>query len=338
MSDPVMGVAIATDFTDEVIIPTYEALVAKAGQLETAVIEFTGNPTEETLATARSTWIEARFPWEQSEAFAFGPASSLGYDGDLDDWPVNEVDVEAILASSDELTVDYVSNLQTTEKGFHTIEYLLFGLDNDKALADFTERELEFLNVLASAFNSTSNELLQSWVAGVEGNPAYREVLVTAGDASNPAYLTARSAVVEIVAGMIGALDEVGNEKIGDPLSTQEVVGFESRFSHTSLNDFKNNMLSVKYAYESSIEGGEGGEGGEGATSLSDMIVSVDPAVDAKFRSKLDTAIAAIEAVPSDIESNLSESAAYAKLSEAQIAVLAALEVVEDDILPIIQS
>ncbi|WP_017328071.1 imelysin family protein [Synechococcus sp. PCC 7336] len=335
MADPELGVAIATDFTDKVIIPTYEALVEEAGKLETAVTTFTRNPTEATLETARSTWIEARFPWEQSESFAFGPASSLGYDGDLDDWPVNETDVRAILASDDELTLEYVENLQTTEKGFHTIEFLLFGLDNDKSLSDFSDRDLEFLAVLAPAFNATATELLQSWVDGVEGNPPYREVLVTAGDDDNPAYLTARAAVVEIVAGIMGALDEVGNEKIGDPLSTQAAIGFESRFSHTSVNDFRNNMLGIKFAYEASIEGGEGGEG---TTSLSDLIASVDPDVDAEFRAKLDAAIEAIEAIPIGIEAKLSQPAAFAQLSRAQIAVLAALEVVEDDILPIVQS
>ncbi|MDJ0690252.1 MAG: imelysin family protein [Xenococcaceae cyanobacterium MO_188.B32] len=145
--------------------------------------------------------------------FAFGPAASLGYDGDLDDWPVNETDLEAIINSNDSLTKEYVEGLQTTQKGFHTIELLLFGENNNKTAADFEPRKLDLLKVLTSTFQQSATDLAKSWTEGVEGNPPYREVLATAGDSDNPAYPTVDAAVEEIVQGILGCLDEVANEK-----------------------------------------------------------------------------------------------------------------------------
>ncbi len=167
-------IVIVRDFADRVVIPTYQLLVKKADELSTTVDVFVSNPNNDTLKAAQDAWIAARFPWEQSEAFAFGPADSLGYDGDLDDWPVNETDLDAVLKRKDELTPEYVK------------------------------------------------DLTKSWVEGVEGKSPYREVLATAGDSSNPAYPTVQAAVEEIVQGMLGCLDEVANEKIGEPLETKE--------------------------------------------------------------------------------------------------------------------
>ena len=87
---------IISDFADPVIIPTYELLVSKAADLSTAVNTFVDNSGAQTLAAARAAWTETRTPWEHSKAFAFVPAESLGYDGDLDDWPVNETDVRSV--------------------------------------------------------------------------------------------------------------------------------------------------------------------------------------------------------------------------------------------------
>ena len=272
---------VINDFADNVVIPTYQQLVLRAETLSKAVDAFVSSPNNETLAVAQLAWKATRTPWEQSEAFAFGPAESLGYDGDLDDWPVNQTDVSAILKSKIALSPKVVENLQTTQKGFHTIEYLLFGLDNDKDVSDFTPRELELVKLLSDAFNQTAKDLTTSWVSGIKGNPPYRQVFVTAGNSQNPAYQTQQAAIEEIVQGIIGCLDEVGNEKIGEPLSTKETLGFESRFSHTSLDDFKNNILSAENAYLGRVA-----FAGTRGSSLSDLVAKANPSLDKRVKER----------------------------------------------------
>ncbi len=327
-----LQITIIKDFADVVIIPTYQQLVAKAAKLSQTTNAFTSNPNETTLKAARDAWIAARAPWEQSEAFAFGPADSLGYDGDLDDWPVNETDVKAVINSNEKITQEFIGNLQTTEKGFHTMELLLFGNNNNKKAKDFSPRELTYLKALATAFDATAKELLQSWQSGVQGKPPYRQVLVTAGDENNPAYPTVAAAIEEIVQGAMGCLDEVGNEKIGEPLATKSAEGLESRFSHTSLNDFKNNVLSVNNAYL-----GEVAMAGTSGKSLSELVAQKDPELDKQVKEEINKAIAAIDAVPAPIETNLTNESALTKLEAAQTAVLALFSTMEEKVLPLVQ-
>lgn len=115
-----LAVAVVNDFADQVIIPTYQLLETEATKLTQAVDTFVANPNKDTLKAAQEAWLATRNPWEQSEAFAFGPAESLGYDGDLDDWPVNETDVTAIINSQDTLTPEYIKGLQTTQNSYRS--------------------------------------------------------------------------------------------------------------------------------------------------------------------------------------------------------------------------
>ena len=327
-----INVAIVRDFAQQVIIPTYKQLVGKAEKLSQSIDIFISNPSEETLKAAQNDWLAARFPWEQSEAFAFGPADSLGYDGDLDDWPVNEIDVQAVIESNDELTPEYIANLQTTQKGFHTIELLLFGVDSKKKATDFSQRELEYLKALTIAFNQTANELVKSWVEGVKGNPPYQEVLATAGDKDNVAYPTVGAAVEEIVQGMIGCLDEVANEKIGEPLETKNTEGLESRFSHSSLNDFNNNLHSVKNAYL-----GEVPDARTKGKSLSLLVAQVNPKLDEQIKGEMQAALDALEAIPAPIEDKITDEEALAKMKTAKKAILTLFSTIEKKLLPLVQ-
>jgi putative iron-regulated protein len=324
--------AVVRSFSDSVVIPTYQQLVEEADKLVSIVATFASQPSEENLQAARESWLTTRNPWEQSEAFAFGPASSLGYDGDLDDWPVNETDVTAVLKSNNSLTKDYVATLQTTQKGFHTIELLLFGTNNDKTADDFTPRELELLQVLTLAFQQSANDLTASWVKGVEGNPPYREVLASAGDPSNPAYPTVDAAVEEILQGIIGCLDEVANEKIGEPLETGDPLGFESRFSHNSLSDFKNNLSSVENAYLGTISDSEAtGE------SLSDLIAAKNPELDVQVKAEMQQAIELLNEIPGPIETNITDTETVTKTTEAKNAIATLFETMQDRVLPVIK-
>ncbi len=325
--------AVVSNFANAVVIPTYRQLVAKADGLVEVIATFANNPSDANLQAAREAWLNTRNPWEQSEAFAFGPASSLGYDGDLDDWPVNQTDLAAVLNSKNPLTEEYIVTLQTTQKGFHTIELLLFGTNHDKAADDFTPRELELLQGLTLAFQQSANDLTTSWSQGIEGNPPYREILATAGEPSNPAYPTVNAALEEIVQGIIGCLDEVANEKIGEPLTTGDVSGFESRFSHNSLNDFKNNLRSVENAYLGRVS-----EANSTKESLSDLIAAADPQLDTKVKNELQSAIETVNQIPDPVETNLTDPEAAAKMTAAQNAIVTIFETMQNQVLPMVIS
>jgi predicted lipoprotein len=73
-----------------------------------------------------------------SEGFLFGPVETGGYDPALDAWPFNLVDAQALLAGSDPITPQLIASLDGAVKGFHAIEYLLFGHDGSKAAPALT--------------------------------------------------------------------------------------------------------------------------------------------------------------------------------------------------------
>ncbi|MCJ2544529.1 imelysin family protein [Thermostichus vulcanus] len=261
---------IILDFVDQVVLPNYEQLVAETQDLSTAVQAFVEAPDEVKLEAARQAWFTARITWEESEAYAFGPAASLGLDADLDEWPLNEVDVLDVLESGDPLTSETVADLESGQKGFHAIAFLLFGVDNDKSLTDFTERDLEYLAAVAPVLANTAEELLQSWTEGVQGFPPFREEFVTAGEGSN-SYLTLQAAAEEIAQGILGLLDELGNIKIGAAFAEQNPFLLESRFAHHSLPEFEANLRSVQYAYS----GGFRERQGRGLSGSPDILVSI---------------------------------------------------------------
>ena len=335
-ADSTASSQLVSAFADQVIVATYEELVARSAGLVESMNAFVSDPSEQTLQAAQEAWAATRFPWEQSEAFAFGPAESLGYDGDLDDWPVNESDVMAVINGGDELTSDYIATLQTTQKGFHAIEFILFGTDNDKTVEDFSERELAYLQAATIAFDQTANNLLQSWVEGVDGNPAYREVLATAGSSDNPAYLTANAGVEEILQGMLGCLDEVANVKIGEPLATKDPLDLESRFSQTTLNDLQNNILSVKSAYLGTVSEMESSSAAA-TQSLSALVSQQDPALDERIKNEIQAAIDALAAIPGPIETNLEDTTAATQMETAKVAILQVFETLETEVLPLVQ-
>jgi hypothetical protein len=111
------------------------------------------------------------------------------------------------------------------------------------------------------------------------------------------------------------------------------VIGFESRFSQTTLTDFRNNLLSAQYGYTGALS-----EGQSGGQSLSALIAENDPELDAKVKQQMEAAIAAIDAVPAPIETQLSNSEAFGALSNAQITILTLMRTMEEEVLPIVQS
>jgi len=127
---------IIEQYVDEVVLPTYEDLVTKNTALNTAIRALTvDGATDAEFEAAAKAWMEAREPWETSEAFLFGPVADLGLDPNMDSWPLDAAQLQQILEngnfSETEWTGEYDEDDEAIAaaqnvRGFHTLEFLLF--------------------------------------------------------------------------------------------------------------------------------------------------------------------------------------------------------------------
>jgi putative iron-regulated protein len=320
-----------TDYADKVVVPTYELLRTRAALLETSVSTLASSRTEANLTAARNAWIATREPWEQSEAHLFGPVSANGYDPAMDSWPVNRTDLDAVLASGNALTQPYVSALPEEQKGFHTLEYLLWGQDSTKPAAALTQREVEYMRALAAELKQVTSDLASSWVVGVNGAQPYRAVFAGAGQAGNTAYPSLSSAAQEILVGMSGICDEVANGKIADPYDSRDPEKVESQFSFNSLLDFADNIRGVLNAYT-----GDAPAAASSGRGLNEYVAAIDPALDVRFRAEVQAALDAIAAIPAPFRTAITTPSAYPAIEAAQNAIRTVQSTIDGDLTKVV--
>ncbi|MEO0311769.1 MAG: hypothetical protein RIQ89_1426 [Bacteroidota bacterium] len=276
-----------SNITNNVIIATYADLDAKVSTLVNQLSTLEATPSIANLEASRQAWRDARKPWEQSEGFLFGPVDQQGYDPNMDSWPVNVVDLDAVLNNGNVLTKAYIDALDGTLKGFHTIEYLLWGTDGNKQFNSFTTREFEYLKACAQSLKGVTADLYNAWIPS-GGN--FSNNLLTAGNGST-LYPSQKSALQEFVNGVITIADEVANGKINDPLSTGDVTLEESRFSANSKADFADNMRSIRNVYIGSLSS-------LGGKSISSIVSETNASLDAQVKQAIEQSITSIEAIP----------------------------------------
>ncbi len=315
--------AVLSNLGTNVLMATYVDLDAKADLLVQAVDAFDADPTQTALDAAREAWRQTRRPWEQSEGFLFGPVETNGIDPAIDSWPVNRADLDAVLAGNAVLTQEYVASLEGTLKGFHTIEYLLFGDANDKTLADFTDRDRDYLAAVVQAMKARTAALAAAW--SVNGGNFVAEV--TDPGRTGSVYVSNHDVLQELTEGMIGIADEVGNGKINDPFVQQDASLVESQFSFNSLADFANNIRSIENVWL----GRYGSTDGDGIGAL---VAERDPDLDAKVRGEITDAIDAIRRMTPDFRTAIAQN--RAAVSEAQQSVRALQETLQAEVLPLI--
>ena len=321
---------ILNDYVDNTIVPTYAAMKDNSKLLLTSTEKFLASGSQSDLDEACANWKGTRKPWESSEAFLFGPASFKNLDPLLDSWPLDQTQLDNVLAGSQELTADYVRNsLGSGLRGFHTIEYLIFRNGSARTASDVSLREKQYLTAVTEVLRDDCTTLWALW-AGVDSGTEEAEILenidVTvgtpyAGEFKNAGkagsrYLSQTSAVEEIIQGMIDIAAEVGSQKIAGPVKSQNVLDVESWFSWNSLTDFSNNVRSIENAYINGYDGSTPG------SSLSAFVKAIDPTIDAEVKTKITAAITAINEIPAPFRNSLSNtektSAAISAMSELE--------------------
>ena len=149
-----------------IALAKFQDSLSTAKALDSAIDNLISNPNESTLNAAKSAWIEARVPYQQTEVYRFGNAIVDDWEGRVNAWPLDEGLIDYVDVSygseSDEnslYTVNVIANTSLTVNGrtvdasvitptllsdtlheaeeveanvatgYHAIEFLLWGQD-----------------------------------------------------------------------------------------------------------------------------------------------------------------------------------------------------------------
>jgi predicted lipoprotein len=298
--------ALLNDVARNIILPTYQALDDQAATLQQAVTALQQSPTEGNLATARAAWQAARLPWELSESHLLGPVKDQDLDPALDSWPVDASELDKVLASDAQFDQAFIAVQQPTLKGFHVIEYVLFG----NQPAGLSARKLTYLAALTADFKATTSQLRQAW------DPESGNFLAQyAQPAAGGAFGSTDVAFAETLQAMAEICEEVANGKIEVPLAAKDGSLEESHFSGNSLADFQANMTGVQNVYLG-IYGSREGLG------LTHLIAAKDPALDFKLRGLINQALADLRAVPGTFGTAIAQNPEALRKAQASINAL----------------
>ncbi|WP_291006964.1 imelysin family protein [Hoeflea sp.] len=162
------------DVTPEAVIAHYAAIaeakyqdsLTTAQALDATIEAFLAAPDEETLEAARTAWLAARVPYQQSEVYRFGNAIVDDWEGRVNAWPLDEglidyvdpsygtesdenvlftanvianpaIEINGAMIDAGKITPELISGtLQeaggieaNVASGYHAIEFLLWGQD-----------------------------------------------------------------------------------------------------------------------------------------------------------------------------------------------------------------
>lgn len=279
---PVSNEAVLVDFANVLAKPNYNDIKTKAGLLATAIDSLFANPNSSNLLVAQQAWRAVRIPWEQAEGYLFGPAEDYNYDPATDTWPVNTAELDSLLASNNPLGLADIEALQYSLKGYHPIEYVLFGVGGSRIPSELTVRHLQYVVSLSQSLYNATASLVTHW-------DSFAIQLATAGIGSTR-YTTRKDAFLAIVGAMQGICDEVANGKMQTPLEQNDSSLVESQYAHNATTDFRNNIVGIENAYLGRYNGVYG-------KSIHDLVKATEASLDHAIQTQITVSIASLDAI-----------------------------------------
>ncbi len=334
---------ILNEYVTSTIIPTYKTLAEAALEMRAANQTLKSNPTDAAMKAASDAWMKARVAWEISEAFLFGPVgeNALDIDGHIDSWPLELKAIQDEIAAGGNLTGADAWGKDPEVIGFHVTEYLLYRDGKTRPVADLSPAEL---NYLVSATDALVWDCVLAYVAWVgeenvspemkivfnenpavvahlKNNPNYKNFANSLKNATGPYDGDINAALSEIATGAADIAGEVGSTKIGTPYVDKKVEEVESWYSWHSIDDYQNNIRSIKNAYLGGMD-----DNSRKTISLSAFVREQNPEFDQRIRRQLDDCIAKIGAMGGGTKSFYEVVRDQSNKAEVEAAVDACVE------------
>lgn len=298
---------------------SYETSLASAKKMDEAIDAFVANPSEDTLAAARTAWIAARDDYGPTEVFRFygGPIDheETGTEGLINAWPLDEAYIDYVEGNPTAGIVNDPTGFPTIDAavitslneeggeanistGWHAIEFLLWGQDlsttgpGDRKFTDYTtadnaDRRSTYLTVSTDLLITHLTELVDAWAPDTDN---YRKTFEA---------LDTNTALSHIITG-IGEMSrgELAGERMNVAYEERSQEDEHSCFSDNTTADIIGNAAGIKMVLDGEYPGVSG-------VGILELVKMKDSALAEQLAGEIDASMAAVKAIPAPFDQHL---------------------------------
>jgi putative iron-regulated protein len=332
--------------TPEEVVATYadiaqakfEDSLATAQVLQTAVDALITDPSPEALEAAKTAWLAARVPYQQSEAYRFGNAIVDDWEGRVNAWPLDEglidyveggvvggenpfatlnviatpkftlsgTEIDASLITPELIsgTLQEADGIESNvASGYHAIEFLLWGQDLNGTAPGAGARA--FTDYVKGEGCTNGNcDRRGAYLAAATDLLVADLTEMTANwgpdGAARAAVMTDPKAGISAMLTGMGSLSygELAGERIRLGLMLNDPEEEHDCFSDNTHNSHYYDGLGMLGVYLGTYTRPDGSV--ISGASLSELVAAIDPAVDAQLKAELDASVAALGVMKSE--------------------------------------
>lgn len=312
----------------------YQDSLTTAKALQTAVDALIDAPSQDTLAAARTAWLAARNPYQQTEVFRFGNAIVDDWEGKVNAWPLDEGlmdyvsdDYEGPTDENEYAALNIIANPQVTiagqdvdatnitpdliadtlneadgvesnvARGYHAIEFLLWGQDLNGTGPGAGDRPYTDYVTGDDCTGGNCDRRADYLKAATDLLVSDLEYMVAAWDADGAARA---DVMADDDAGITAMLTGMGSLSYGEQAGERMRLGLMLNDPEEEHDCFSDNTHNSHFYDGQGIQnvylGSYTRVDGSVVTgaSLSDLVRETDAALDDEMKAKLDTTMAAL--------------------------------------------
>jgi len=244
-------------FSDKVIIPSLNDLMASTENLSTQTAKFADNPTAANLDSLRASWKATHVAFLYCHSFNYGPGEKpiIGMMAEnIGIWPANTVRIEERIQTNN---TNFTADFERDTRGFMALDYLLYENNSANSLINGTEPNR--MNYLLAVV-----EHIRSWVSGVHSGwttGGYRTTFI------NNDGKDVGSSIGMIYNEFLKSYEAIKNFKLGLPAGKRagqtqtEPTRVEAYYSGLSNYFIKEHLKAVENLWRGRSKLGEDGIG-----------------------------------------------------------------------------
>jgi predicted lipoprotein len=163
--------AMLENIATNIILPTHQAFIDQTIAFQDAATTFESDPSLDTLEALQQSWRDSSSTWQKVSLFEMGRRTFV-YHSEIDNHSAVHIDTieDQILPGDDVLDADYLGGRGSSLKGLRTLEYLIFGPENDpdQIIATFTslpyaERRMQYLVAAVNLLHENALDIWEIW-------------------------------------------------------------------------------------------------------------------------------------------------------------------------------